>query len=141
MKIAQNYAQVSFLTFVSHYLKLQFNVIFYFIFLYFFIYFFSYYHFFARRHVFIRNTKSPKWRPSKHVLSKVVKKAVLHHKTFQVMFYTTDNRDHCGNISVILNICWLQKYWWQVWFLCGSMRLWDIMYLWTGRATVLSDVL
>ena len=27
--------------------------------------------------------KSPKWRSSKHVLSKVVKNAFLHHKTFQ----------------------------------------------------------
>ena len=64
----------------------------------------------------------------------------LHHKTFQVRFYI-GNRYHCGNISVIFNIFWEQKYWWQVWLNCGNVSLWDIMYLWTGGANVRSEVL
>ena len=51
------------------------------------------------------------------------------------------NRDHCGNISVIFNIFWEQKYWWQVWLLRGTVSQWPVMYLWTGRANVRSGVL
>ena len=45
----------------------------------------------------------------------------LVHKLFKMQFYitkhfkwcSTSNRDHCGNIKVIFNIFWEQKYWWH----------------------------
>ena len=57
-----------------------------------------------------------------------------------VMFYN-QQRDHCGNILVIFNIFWEQKHSWQVWLLRGSVSLWPVVYLWTGRANVRSEVL
>ena len=70
-------------------------------------------------------------------------------KLWKMQFYitkhfkrcSTSNRDHCGNISVIFNIFWEQKYWWQVWFLRGSVSQWPVVYLWTGRANVRSELL
>ena len=44
-------------------------------------------YFFAGRRFFIRKIKIKMANRLKHVLSKVVKNQVLHHKTFQVMFY------------------------------------------------------
>ena len=62
-------------------------------------------------------------------------------KHFKSCSTCTSNRDHCDNISVILNIFWEQKYWWQVWFLRGSVSQWPVVYLWTGRANIRSEVL
>ena len=51
------------------------------------------------------------------------------------------NRNHCGITSVILNIFREQKYWWQVWLLRGRLGQCSVMYLWTVRANVRSQVL
>ena len=61
--------------------------------------------------------------------------------TKHVRWCSTSNRDNCGNIKVILNIFWEQKYWWHVWLLRGSVSQWHVVCLWTGRANVWSEVL
>ena len=58
-----------------------------------------------------------------------------------VRWCSTSNRDNCGNIKVIFNIFWEQKYWWHVWLLRGSVSQWPVVYFWTGRANVRSEVL
>ena len=74
MKIAQNYAQVSFNTFASHYPVLQ-NVFF----------------FFVGRHFFIRKMKIKMADRKKHVLSKVVKNIIFQNKTLLVLLFYRHN--------------------------------------------------
>ena len=49
--------------------------------------FFFFFFFVAGRHFFIRKMKIKMANHLEHVLSKVVKNEVLHHKSFQMMFY------------------------------------------------------
>ena len=92
---------------------------------------------FFGRHFFIRKMKMAD--PLEHVLSKVVKNAVLHHKTFEVMFYRQQislwyhfsNFEHFLRTELLMTSLLLR----------GSASQWDIMYLLTGRANVWSEVL
>ena len=96
MKIAQNYAQVPLP--LSH--TIQHSKIYIF--------------FFAGMHFFLRKIKmADRKKHMKHVLSKVVKNIIFHHKTLLVMFFRHNKT--FGYLFCILNIFWKQKIVKTVW--------------------------